>query len=125
MPSRSDDDGDTPPALRSPTESEGFDEKGHVVPPEAPECVARTLTDVTTGKTRHFVRVAKDGPEPGHFYNPRSIYGKPPRPDAVTRGGNARYAWRAVTETAFDAYQRFLCTGDTTHLRIAERNAAP
>lgn len=105
--------------LREDASREGFDCAGRPADYDGPECVAKRLTDRQTGRARFFVKACNSGPDAGHFYNHKSIYGVRPAP----RGGLPAFVWVTVNAECFDNYMRFLATGNVTYFREAERHS--
>lgn len=101
---------------------EGFNEKGVLVDYDSVECIAKKITDPETNRSRYFIKTNNGGPDAGHFYNPRSIYGVA-SPSSRGRAGMSSYIWRPVNVDAFDSYLRFLATQNPMHYREAERNS--
>lgn len=101
---------------------EGFDEHGILLDYDAVECVAKKVTDRETQRSRYFIKAYYGGPESGHFYNPKSLYG-PSSLHGRSRGGMSAFVWRPVNAETFDSYLRFLATKNPMHYREAERNS--
>lgn len=100
----------------------GYGLGGEEVPADDPACLAKLSHDPATGRSRHWLKRATNGPESGHLYNPHSPLFEPGGVNRVVAHlGVGQYEFRPATEAAFDAYLRFLETDNTLHLRQAER----
>lgn len=98
---------------------EGFNINGQPVEYDSPECVAKRLTDLQTNRSRFFIKACNSGPDAGHFYNPKSMYGM----KSTSRGGLPAFVWVTVNLESFDNYMRFLATGNVTYFRESERHS--
>jgi hypothetical protein len=101
---------------------EGYTLRGEPMEVDDPLCVAKRTADGFSGVARYWVKRATAGPCAGALFNPHS-------PDYVpeslhrkwAHSGRDNWEWSKVSADAFEAYLRFLRTGNGVHYRHAER----
>ncbi len=105
---------DAEPVLR------GFGPGGLVADPDSEGCLAMSAIDPALGGEKYYLKRATTGPTAGSLYDPNGPLARDPARPAGHLGKGA-YEFRRCTKDAFDAYLSFLQTGNTLHLRHAER----
>lgn len=103
-------------------ESQFFGLDGHKSDTDFPGSIAKLSVDSENKSEKHFVKFATTGRDAGHMFDPHSPnFDKTKLEAFYEQFGRSHYEFRKVSKAAFDAYMRFLESGNPLHLRHAER----
>lgn len=105
-----------------PTAAIGYTFGGKEVPPDDQECLAKQVFDPATNNTRYWLKRATSGGDAGKLFNPHSPLFEAGGVNRFHKHlGKGQYEFVKTTKESFDAFLRFLVSGNTLHLRQAER----